>query len=110
MDPGRWRQIEQLYHSALEAGPTQRDRVLTEACREDTDLRREVESLLAQVTSTEALADLSAWAAASELAAAHLEARRRFGAIRDSRVGGNRRDGVSLSTVETHASRTPHVQ
>jgi hypothetical protein len=71
MDPGRWRQIEQLYHSALEAGPTQRDRVLTEACREDTDLRREVESLLAQVTSTEALADLSAWAAASELAAAH---------------------------------------
>ena len=71
MDPGRWRQIEQIYHSALEQHPTQRDRVLAEACREDTDLRREVESLLAQITSTEALVDQSAWAAANDLIATH---------------------------------------
>ena len=71
MDPGRWRQIEHLYHSALEQDPTQRDRFLTDACRGDTDLLREVESLLVQITSTGAMDDQSAWAAACDLAATH---------------------------------------
>jgi eukaryotic-like serine/threonine-protein kinase len=64
MNPERWRQIERLYHSALEQDAARLDGFLTEACREDADLRRKVESLLAKSGSTEALVDQTAWAAA----------------------------------------------
>jgi len=47
MDPDRWRQIEQLYHSALELPAAGRPAFLEQACAADTDLRGEVESLLA---------------------------------------------------------------
>jgi serine/threonine protein kinase/Tfp pilus assembly protein PilF len=62
MDSERWRRLEQLYHAALEQEPARRDSFLARACREDTDLRQEVESLLAQSGSTSALVDRSAWA------------------------------------------------
>jgi Tol biopolymer transport system component/predicted Ser/Thr protein kinase len=51
MRPDRWRQVEQLYHSALEREESARDEFLREACREDEELRREVRSLLDQTTS-----------------------------------------------------------
>jgi TolB-like protein/Tfp pilus assembly protein PilF/predicted Ser/Thr protein kinase len=61
MNPDRWRRIEQLYHAALEQEPARRGGFLADACREDTDLRLEVESLLAQSGSTEQLIDQTAW-------------------------------------------------
>lgn len=67
MDPERWQKIEHLYHSALKQEPTRRHDFLSDACRSDLDLRREVESLLAQSGSTEALVCESASAAADEL-------------------------------------------
>jgi serine/threonine protein kinase len=69
MNSERWRQIEQLYHAALEQDPAQRDAFLAEACQEDAGLRGEVESLLAQPGSTEALVDHAAWAETDHLAA-----------------------------------------
>jgi serine/threonine protein kinase len=48
MDPERWRQIEELFHAALERTPEVRPVFLDGACRGDVDLRREVESLLAR--------------------------------------------------------------
>ncbi|HYL35805.1 MAG TPA: protein kinase [Bryobacteraceae bacterium] len=48
MTPERWRQVEELFHSALEREPGRRAAFLHEACRGDAELRREVESLLAQ--------------------------------------------------------------
>src|SRR5579884_181464 len=48
MDPERWRQIEQLYHAALEREPEKRSRFIEEACGPDLELRRELKSLLAQ--------------------------------------------------------------
>jgi eukaryotic-like serine/threonine-protein kinase len=68
MNQQRWRQIEEIYHKALEQEPSQRAVFLAGACREDADLRREVESLLAQSAATETMVDQSAWAAAGELA------------------------------------------
>jgi predicted Ser/Thr protein kinase len=47
MDQDRWRRVEELYHSALERAPGTRVAFLEEACS-DADLRREVETLLAQ--------------------------------------------------------------
>ena len=48
MRPDRWRQVELLYHSALEREEPARDAFLREACREDEELRCEVRSLLDQ--------------------------------------------------------------
>src|SRR5262245_6198915 len=47
MTPERWRQIDQLFHSALEREPEGRAAFLDQACGGDEALRREVESLLA---------------------------------------------------------------
>jgi serine/threonine protein kinase len=46
MDPGRWRQVEQLYAAALEKRPDERAAFLGQACAGDSALRQEVESLL----------------------------------------------------------------
>ncbi len=45
MNPERWRQIEQLYHDALERPEGERAAFLDKSCS-DADLRREVEDLL----------------------------------------------------------------
>jgi eukaryotic-like serine/threonine-protein kinase len=47
MTPDRWRQIEKVYHSALELAENERPAFLEKACVGDDGLRREVESLLA---------------------------------------------------------------
>ncbi|MGH9842543.1 MAG: protein kinase domain-containing protein [Blastocatellia bacterium] len=47
MTPERWRQVERLYHAALELAEHERGAFLAQACGADEDLRREVESLLA---------------------------------------------------------------
>jgi hypothetical protein len=47
MDRQRWAEIESLYQDALERDRTERCVWLQQACGDDTDLLREVESLLA---------------------------------------------------------------
>ena len=59
MDSNRRRQIEEVYHAALERDPEIQTAFLDGACRGDPDLRREVESLLARaVPVVEATATL----------------------------------------------------
>ena len=48
MTPERWQQVARVYQSALEQAPSSRATFLADACRDDSALRREVESLLAQ--------------------------------------------------------------
>ena len=48
MTPERWEQIARVYQSALEHAPATRGAFLADACRDDSALRRDVESLLAQ--------------------------------------------------------------
>ena len=63
MSPSRWQQIEELYHTALECEPSQRAAFLARA---DPELRREVESLLAQQSGGTPL-DHPAWEGAASL-------------------------------------------
>jgi serine/threonine protein kinase/Tol biopolymer transport system component len=51
MSPSRFRQIERLYHAARELPANERARFLDGACAGDDELRREIESLLAQDVS-----------------------------------------------------------
>src|SRR5215472_1751448 len=48
MQPERWRQIEQIFHSALKVEESRRAAFLEESCAGDEDLRLRLESLLAQ--------------------------------------------------------------
>jgi eukaryotic-like serine/threonine-protein kinase len=63
MTPERWRQIEEIYHSALEREPVERAAFLAQL---DPELRREVESLLAQESKGLPL-DHPAWEGAASL-------------------------------------------
>jgi len=47
MTPGRWRQVEDVYHAAPKRAPGARGAFLAGTCGPDVDLRDEVESLLA---------------------------------------------------------------
>src|SRR6266850_1375313 len=51
MSPERWWQVEQLYHAALNKDQAHRAGFLAQAAVDDEELRREVESLLAQNTA-----------------------------------------------------------
>jgi hypothetical protein len=57
MDAARWRQIEQMYHSALKKDPEHRISFLAANCGEEKDLLRLVVSLLAESGSTGAMVD-----------------------------------------------------
>jgi len=47
MTPQQWQQINDLYHASLERDPPERDAFIAQACGDDEELRREVESLIA---------------------------------------------------------------
>src|SRR5438093_3893316 len=48
MKPEFWRRVEELFQGAVERAPEERKGFLAEACRNDTDLRQQVELLLAK--------------------------------------------------------------
>ncbi|HEV2799751.1 MAG TPA: protein kinase [Pyrinomonadaceae bacterium] len=68
MDIERWRQVEEILDSALDVPePAERARLLDRACAGDTDLRAEVESLLAHHAPSESFIESPAYAFAPEL-------------------------------------------
>ena len=78
--PDRWSAVERVYHAALARPIKVRAAFLAETCAGNDELRREVESLLAQGVSAEGFLDRGAVAAAapmvSETAVATLTSRR----------------------------------
>ncbi|MBZ5609461.1 MAG: protein kinase [Acidobacteriia bacterium] len=64
MSPQRWREIEDLYHAALDCEPAARAALLAGT---DQETRDEVESLLAQDSSKTGALDRPAWAGAPGL-------------------------------------------
>ena len=53
MDGGRWQRVKEIFAAALEKVPAERDAFLDAACATDTDLRAEVDSLLASHETTD---------------------------------------------------------
>jgi len=58
MSPERFQEVEKLYHAARELVLSQRSAFLAGACGGDEELRREVESLLAQDSAREGMLDV----------------------------------------------------
>ncbi len=65
MNPERWQQIERVYLAALACDDAARTALLDEAGAGDADLRREVESLLAQGPRVERFLESRSWAGRS---------------------------------------------
>ena len=48
MKPERWQKIDEIFHAALQYKPDERKAFIENACQGDEELRRELESLLAE--------------------------------------------------------------
>lgn len=100
LDPERWRQVDELYHSAFEREPGQRSELLAEACQRDDELRWEVESLLAQA-SRNGILDREAAELLSDWPVRHLAAGSQLGPYRIEGILGA--GGRGLQSPATHA-------
>jgi eukaryotic-like serine/threonine-protein kinase len=87
MTPERWRQIEEIFHGALDRAPADRSEFLDRHCGGDAELRAEVESLLA-----EQVAD--AFLAVPIGSAAHAVSRQTADARIGQRLGAYRLTGL----------------
>ena len=67
MTPERWRQINELFHAAIERDAPARQQLLDTAATRDPELVEEVRSLLAVHQSSQGFLDKPAWAVAPEL-------------------------------------------
>ena len=68
MKPERWKQVNDLFQSAIERGPEERAAFLDESCHGDEGMRREVESLLTSHERAENFIEVPAFEVAPELA------------------------------------------
>ena len=68
MTPERWRQINELFHTASELDPAERDALLDRTARTDAGLAAEVRSLLAAHKPQDEFLEQPAWAVAPTLA------------------------------------------
>ncbi len=73
MSPERLKKVEEIYHAVLELAPDKRQSFLRESCAEDTELRREIDSLLSFENTFDALIDSPPKSLAAELFAVETE-------------------------------------
>src|SRR5262245_4774801 len=57
MTPERWQKVNNLFHSALKRDPADREAFLEEACRGDSSLRSEIESLISSHDNSDGLVE-----------------------------------------------------
>src|SRR6476619_2434221 len=67
MKPERWKQVSDLFQSAIERAPEERTAFLDESCHDDEGLRSEVESLLTSHERAENFIEVPAFEVAPEL-------------------------------------------
>jgi predicted Ser/Thr protein kinase len=67
VNPGRWRQITDLFHAALERDASSRAAFLHDAAAGDPELLREVQTLLASHQRSHRFLDEPAWGVAADL-------------------------------------------
>jgi serine/threonine protein kinase/Tol biopolymer transport system component len=106
----RWRQIEAVYHSALEHSPHERAAFIANACKGDPDLRSEVEDLVRRDESPGwSLPDSPVWATRDE-PGAPLAAGARLGPYEIVSTIGSGGMGVVFRAVDTRLGRSVAIK
>ena len=106
----RWQQIEELYHSTLERDPPVRAAFLDGACGNDDELRREVESLLAEAPTGQGLLDQRAAALLAESATVALKPGTLLGPYQIEALIGEGGMGKVYKTRDTRLGRTVAIK
>lgn len=88
MTPERWRQIESLYHAALERADSERTAFLDQVCREDEALRREVDRLIDANAQAGSFLVSPAWELGSKSTVAAARTADRSVSLVGHRIGG----------------------
>ena len=71
MNPELWKRVEEIYHAAMDRDESERSGFLDRACGGDTELRRNVDSLLEQTHQTSTFLERPAMEIEAESLAAH---------------------------------------
>jgi eukaryotic-like serine/threonine-protein kinase len=111
VDPGRWQRVARLYELVLEREPDERGAFLAEASGSDEELRREVESLLAQ-EHAQLLIDQPVLEAAAPLLddSSNLESGSQLGPYRINQLVGAGGMGQVYNATDTRLNRTVAIK
>ncbi|MBI4475171.1 MAG: serine/threonine protein kinase [Acidobacteria bacterium] len=111
MDQERLRQIEEIFHQALDHAPDIRNEWLTRVCADDPDLRFQVEQLLSRADEDSALLENRIGAAAEDVVAGKaLESGTKFGPYQILDVAGFGGMGVVYRARDTRLDRTVAIK
>src|SRR5713101_6256745 len=109
MRPDRWREVERLYHAALERDPEARAAFLSEASGGDEKLLAEVRSLLEQHTADSRL-DRAVWEPAAESTGTRFAAGTQLGQYRIEAALGAGGMGEVFRARDTRLNRTVAIK
>src|SRR5260221_7063415 len=109
MEPNRWREVERIYHAALERDPEARAAFLAEASGGDDELLDEVRSLLDQHTADSRL-DRAVWEPAAESTGTRFAAGTQLGQYRIEAALGAGGMGEVFRARDTRLNRTVAIK
>jgi serine/threonine protein kinase len=107
----RWEQITRVYEQVLDQEPLARGAFIAEACGDDAEMRREIETLLAQ-DEEQGLVDRPVWTIASDLIepAPSLAPGSALGPYQIDRLVGEGGMGQVFRAIDTRLNRTVAVK